>query len=180
MSLSNWFQNWSERSVRNLAQRTSRRSFLTRVGTILVGASAFPLLPVARASNDSKRMPPYDNEIEGAKGDPTSCDYWRYCGIDGNACACCGGSVSSCPPGTELSTVAWIGTCLNPVDGRNYIISYNDCCGTANCGRCFCTRNEDDKPVYLPPKSNDITWCFGTRTNVYNCTMAAVIGVSEK
>ncbi len=23
--------------------------------------------------------------------DETKCDYWRYCGVDGNLCACCGG-----------------------------------------------------------------------------------------
>jgi len=180
MGLSRSFQKWSENSARKLARHTSRRSFITRLGTLLVGGAVLPLLPVARASGASERMPPEDSKIEGAEGDPTKCEYWRYCGIDGNACACCGGSETSCPPGTELSTVAWIGTCKNPVDNRHYIISYNDCCGTANCGRCFCTRNEGDKPVYLPPKSNDITWCFGTKTNVYNCTMAAVIGVSKK
>ena len=181
MSLTRWFDRLSEASTRGLARRTSRRSMMSRLGTLLVGGALLPTLPVARADGkDGARMPPLDSEIDGPAGDPKSCEYWRYCGIDGNACACCGGSVTSCPPGTELSPIAWIGTCLNPVDQRHYIISYNDCCGTSFCGRCFCTRNEGDKPVYIPPKSNDITWCFGTSSQVYNCTMAAVIGVSER
>ena len=59
----------------------------------------------------------------------SSCDYWRHCAIDGFLCACCGGSQSTCPPGTEMSPVTWIGTCRNPGDGKDYMISYNDCCG---------------------------------------------------
>src|SRR5438045_5475538 len=30
---------------------------------------------------------------------------------DGFLCACCGGSSSSCPPGTAVSPITWIGTC---------------------------------------------------------------------
>ena len=86
------------------------------------------------------------------RGDPLSCDYWRHCAIDGYLCGCCGGSVNSCPPGTEISPVSWIGTCTNPVDGNNYVISYNDCCGKSTCGRCFCNTNEGDKPVYIPSR----------------------------
>ena len=53
-----------------------------------------------------------------------------------------------CPPGTEMSPVTWIGTCRNPADGKDYIISYNDCCGKSFCGRCSCNRNEGDRPDY--------------------------------
>ncbi len=175
--MSNRIDRWFEISSREIARRTSRRSFLTRLGMVLVGAGVLPLLPVARAAS-SERMPE-DTLIDGPEGDPTDCEYWRYCAIDGAACACCGGTVSSCPPGTELSPIAWIGTCRNPVDGRDYIISYNDCCGKNSCHRCECTRNEGDKPVYIPSRSNDITWCFSTSSNVYHCTMAAVLGVAE-
>ena len=49
-----------------------------------------------------------------------------------------------CPPGTDMSPVTWIGTCHNPSDGKDYVISYNDCCGKSSCGRCFCNRNERD------------------------------------
>lgn len=167
-----WLDKITERRARSIAQRTSRRSLLTGLGSLLVGASAIPLLPVARAQE--ARQAPYPGET----GDPASCDYWRYCAIDGFLCSCCGGSANTCPPGTEMSPITWIGTCLNPVDGKNYIISYNDCCGKASCGNCLCTRNENDKPMYRPAQSNDINWCLGTKSAIYHCSTAIVIGLA--
>jgi methylamine dehydrogenase light chain len=162
-----WMDRLTERALRRLAGHTSRRHFLTSVGTLLVGGSLVPLLPVARAAN---RNDP---------GDPSTCEYWRYCGIDGFLCSCCGGSVSSCPPGTSMSTITWIGTCQNPADGRNYIISYNDCCGKSSCGRCFCNRNEGDTPLYQPGKSNDYNWCSGnSEANIpYHCSTGRIVSV---
>jgi methylamine dehydrogenase light chain len=158
-----------ERASRRLAKTVSRRSVLRTLGTMLVGAASVPLLPVARGQSGVK-----DN------GDPTTCDYWRYCAIDGFLCACCGGSATVCPPGTEMSPVTWIGTCRNPADGRDYLVSYNDCCGKGYCGRCFCNRNEGDRPIYYPHRSNDINWCAGTPTNVYHCSTAIVLGVAAE
>ena len=146
---------------------------MSRLGVWLLGGSLLPLLPVARAGA-TEELP--DERLMGRQGDPQRCEYWRHCAIDGSPCSCCGGSQTACPPGTELSAITWIGTCRNPGDGKNYIISYNDCCGKSSCGRCMCFRSEGDKPVYLPQKSNDINWCQGTNSNVYHCTIAAVIG----
>jgi methylamine dehydrogenase light chain len=87
--------------------------------------------------------------------------------------------VNSCPPGTEASPVSWIGTCRNPVDDRDYIISYNDCCGKSACNRCFCNNNEGDKPVYQPAKNNDINWCHGTTNNLYHCSTGVVLGLAQ-
>ena len=50
---------WIERRARGLARGTSRRSFLARLGTIVVGAAGLPLLPVARASA-GERVPAPD------------------------------------------------------------------------------------------------------------------------
>jgi methylamine dehydrogenase light chain len=113
-------------------------------------------------------------------GDPDSCDYWRYCSIDGFISSCCGGTHTSCPPGTAMSPVTWIGTCRNPADGRDYVISYNDCCGKDVCGRCFCRRTQGDMPIYYPGKSNDINWCMGSAGVVYNSTVAVVVGVATE
>ena len=160
-----------ERYARRLARMSSRRGLLRRLGGLLVGVSTVPLLPVARAATPTARLP---QEV----GDPSSCDYWRYCAIDGYLCDCCGGSYKSCPPGTEMSPITWIGTCRNPVDGRNYVISYNDCCGKSSCGACQCTRDEGDRPPYRSDKTNEVNWCLGTQSAVYHCSTALVIGVA--
>ena len=168
-----WLDHWSERICRNLANRTSRRSFLTRFGVLLVGSAAYPLLPVARGATDAQGTP-------ADPGDPTDCNYWRYCGMDGTLCSCCGGTTSSCPPGTEPSVISWIGTCRNPGDNKDYVIAYHDCCGKTLCPRCACTRNEGAEPIYRPAKSNEINWCAANANMVINCSNAVVIGVAKQ
>ena len=176
-----WFDELMEKSSRSLAQKTSRRSLLTRLGALAVGGVALPLLPVARAATSGNNYPGVASQtsgIDGDPGDPTSCDYWRYCAMDGFLCSCCGGSQNSCPPGTEMSPVTWIGTCQNPADGVHYIISYNDCCGKTSCARCLCNRNESDKPIYRAQANNDTNWCLGTESSVYTCSTAVILGVA--
>jgi methylamine dehydrogenase light chain len=178
--------DWSERVARGLARRLSRRGLLARLGAALAGGAALPLLPVARLARaqtgegggDGGRAPAAPEGIEGPAGDPTSCQYWRHCAIDGFLCGCCGGTHTSCPPGTQMTAVTWIGTCRNPADGKQYIISYNDCCGKDICGRCYCNRNEGDRPAYYPQKSNDINWCVAEPSTVYHCSTAIVLGVA--
>jgi methylamine dehydrogenase light chain len=160
-----------ERRSRELAQRSSRRGALKKLGGLLVGGAAIPLLPVARAEAAAAKMPQ-------DPGDETDCDYWRYCAIDGFLCSCCGGTKNSCPPGTEMSPITWIGTCRNPADGRNYVISYNDCCGRSACGACLCQRDEGDRPPYRSDKTNDVNWCLGTSSSAYHCSTAVVVGVA--
>ena len=181
-AIARWLDAATRRTTAGLAERTSRRGFLGRLGTVLAGAGALPLLPVSRAFG-AEEAEAGETAVAGDKvgdltefGDPKSCDYWRYCALGGALCACCGGGPSSCPPGTQPSPVTWIGTCRNPVDGKQYLISYNDCCGKAVCPRCFCHRTEGAKPVYFPSKSNGVLWCFGVDSNAYHCTVAAVIG----
>ena len=165
---------WLEESARGLARRTSRRGFLARIGAALVGSAAVPLLPVARVWAEEPTSGPRDPG--GAAGDPARCTYWRHCAIDGFLCSCCGGSQSACPPGTEMSPITWIGTCRNPGDGKDYVISYNDCCGATLCMRCRCTRTEGERPVYYTSKNNDLLWCFGTKSRAVHCSVAIVLG----
>ena len=181
-SLARMFDAVARKSTTGLAERTSRRGFLGRVGVLLAGTGALPLLPVARSFGAEA---PAEGETAGDApgvtalrefGDPQSCDYWRYCALGGSLCACCGGSASACPPGAEPSPITWVGTCRNPADGKQYLISYNDCCGKAFCPRCFCHRTEGAKPVYFPSKSNNVLWCFGVESNAYHCTVSAVLG----
>jgi methylamine dehydrogenase light chain len=176
---SHWIDRLVERSARRLAQQTSRRSFLARVGTLLVGAGGLPLLPVARA-DEGQPLVPSDAGLKDDLGDPKSCNSWRHCAIDGFACACCGGTQSACPPGTEMSPITWLGTCRHPGDGKDYVISYNDCCGQSLCMRCRCTRTEGERPVYLTFRNNDLLWCFGTKSRAVYCSVAVVVGVATK
>jgi methylamine dehydrogenase light chain len=165
-----WFTTLDERFsrlARQVARRTSRRSFLATLGALLAGGMLRPLLPVARAAAP-------------AQDDPGACEYWRYCAIDGFLASCCGGTHTSCPPGTQMAPITWLGTCRNPADGKQYVISYNDCCGKDVCGRCFCRRSEGDKPVYYTHKANDIDWCMGTSSVIYNSTVAVVVGTATE
>ncbi|WP_396269191.1 methylamine dehydrogenase light chain [Ideonella sp.] len=173
----------TERRVRQAAHVHGRRSFVTRLGTALVGGAILPMLPFDRsgqfgsamaagASGGSKTKTP-DNSP-----DATQCEYWRYCAIDGFLCTCCGGTLTQCPPGTEASKVSWVGTCLNPQDGRHYLISYNDCCGKGSCGECLCNNNERERPGYRLGVHNDINWCMANTSSMFHCTTALIVGVA--
>jgi methylamine dehydrogenase light chain len=162
-----------ESSSRQLARHSSRRSLLATLGRMLVGAAIIPLLPVDRSARAAEKTAP-------ASQDPQSCDYWRYCAIDGFLCACCGGTSTSCPPGTAASPITWIGTCHNPADQRDYIVSYNDCCGKTSCGNCTCNRNEQEKPMYRPSRNNDLNWCMANADSNYHCSVSVILGVAEK
>ena len=99
----------AEGLARSVARRTSRRGLLGTLSTLLIGTAGIPLLPVARGANgkgagdpttdpNSGQRPPQSTGNPQDPGDPGSCDYWRYCAIDGALCSCCGGSVNGCPP----------------------------------------------------------------------------------
>lgn len=171
-----WFDDIAEHVTRILARRVSRRSSLVKLGAILGGTILTPLLPVDRSSNVADAAQASGKEV----GDPLSCDYWRYCAVDGFLCSCCGGSLTTCPPGSQASPLTWIGTCKNPADGKNYIISYNDCCGEGSCNRCACTRNEGENPNYHIKRNNDQDWCQGAISMAYHCSLAVVLGVATE
>ena len=169
----------SERRVRALASRSSRRGALVRVGRLVVaGAFALPVLPFDRSSQARAA----GHGGAGGKKQPTEadCDYWRYCSVDGFLCSCCGGSATACPPGSTASKVSWIGTCHNPADGRDYFVSYTDCCGRTSCGRCFCNTNHGDRPGYRMGVHNDVNWCMANDSSIYHCTLSVIVGVADK
>lgn len=173
-----WFDALIEDSTRAVARRTSRRSLLASLGSVLIGATAVPLLPIARGASAAEK--PSEGGEAKASDDPNTCEYWRHCAVDGFLCGCCGGSETICPPGTEMSAITWLGTCHNPADGRDYVVSYNDCCGKSSCGRCMCNRNERDTPLYIPFQSNDYNWCAGSDSDIpYHCTTSRVVSVAK-
>ncbi|MCW5622931.1 MAG: amine dehydrogenase [Burkholderiales bacterium] len=163
-----WVDRFAERRARDAAQRTGRRSTLAKLGAVMVGAAALPMLPFDRSGRAHAAVPTGEDE--------SGCDYWRNCALDGFLCSCCGGTINACPPGTEVSKVTWVGTCASPKDGKNYLVSYNDCCGKVACGRCLCNYNERERPAYRMGVHNDINWCMANTATMYHCTVSAIVG----
>jgi len=181
------FDRLFETLSRATARHTSRRSFLAQFGSWVVAAPALPLLPAARPVHAADPAPKpggarkFASEFanQAQTTDPTRCNYWRYCSSDGYMCACCGGGPNTCPPGTAPSPTSWVGSCINPDDGKTYLIAYRDCCGQDSCGRCPCLGQEGDMPSYRPQVNNDIIWCFGASSMVYHCSSAGLVGLAE-
>lgn len=170
----------TERRVRQVAHAHGRRSFVTRLGTALVGGAILPMLPFDRSGQFGSAQAAGAGQPGNKAKTPvdTQCDYWRYCAIDGFLCTCCGGTLTQCPPGTEVSKVSWVGTCLNPQDKRHYLVSYNDCCGKGSCGECLCNNNERERPGYRLGVHNDINWCMANTNTMFHCTTAIIVGVA--
>lgn len=167
----------SENLARNVAHRHGRRSFLGKLGMVMAGSAMLPTLPFDR-NFGMAHAAEGKGEGEGDPNDPMACEYWRYCALDGNLCNDCGGTISSCPPGSEGSKVSWVGTCHNPNDGKDYLVSYNDCCGKAACTGAECLVSERERPGYRMGLHNDINWCMANTSQGYHCTVAVLVGIA--
>src|ERR1700746_3529063 len=121
--------------TRTVAQRTSRRGFLARMGKLMLGGMVLPLLPIDRVMGTAAAQMTMGPNGTGRTDDPSTCDYWRYCGFDGNPCGG-GAPTPGSPPATIVSPPWGGGPCRDPNDGKEYIIGYRDCCGKDVCGRC--------------------------------------------
>ena len=159
------------RWARRLAMGTSRRGALERMGRLMLGGAAAAALPIDRRWGAARANP--------SQADATQCDYWKYCSMDGQLCSCCGGSQHECPAGTEISKVSWVGSCRNGADGRDYLVSYTDCCGRSSCGQCDCHGNVGERPGYSMGVHNDVNWCMANKQAAYYCTVSVVVGVAD-
>jgi len=177
MQLEKWLDRFTERRVRRAAQLTSRRSTVAKLGAVLAGSAVLPMLPFDRSGKAYAQHggAPSANKAD----DPMACEYWRNCALDGFLCTCCGGSITQCPSGTEASKVSWVGTCKSTKDGKDYLVSYNDCCGKTACARCLCNFNERERPGYRMGVFNDINWCMANTQTMYHCTVSVIVGVSD-
>jgi methylamine dehydrogenase light chain len=164
-----------ERRVRTAAMRYGRRSFLTRLGALVVGGTLLPMLPFERHMGAAAAA-------AADQSDATKCEYWAYCSMNGIRCDACGGSVSQCPPGSQASVVSWVGTCTNLADKKAYLVSYNDCCGKVDCDvpeEAFCARHEGERPGYRIGSYDDANWCMANTNVTASCTVAVVIGIAQ-
>jgi methylamine dehydrogenase light chain len=165
----------TERSARQSARRYGRRSFLAKAGTLMVGGALVPVLPFDRSRGGAFAAEGTNEEASN------ECTYWRYCALDGNLCSTSGGSMTQCPPGAEASKVSWVGTCTNPEDEKQYLVSYNDCCGKAQLsGATFCFTSQGERPGYRMGLYNDINWCMANANQGYHCTVALVVGLADE
>lgn len=156
-----------ETGARRTARTHGRRSFLARAGAAIVGVGLVPILP-------------FDRRASAAGTEADVCAYWRHCALDGNLCSESGGSLTSCPPGSSISAVSWVGTCTNPEDERAYLVSYNDCCGKAQVSNAsFCFTSQGERPGYRMGLYNDINWCMANENTGYHCTVSVVVGLAE-
>lgn len=171
--LMKWLDGRTEISIRKSAGVSGRRSMLAKIGGAMVGAALLPVLPFDRSLGSA--------HAASTSLDQNSCDYWRYCAMDGNTCASSGGSATSCPPGSEMSKVSWVGTCLNPKDNKSYLVSYNDCCGKPEVvGSLFCYKNEGERPGYRMGLHNDVNWCMANEAKAYHCTVTILVGLADE
>jgi methylamine dehydrogenase light chain len=148
-----------ESRIRSAAQTHGRRSFLRRLGTLIVGGTLLPMLPFDR-SIGAGAVPAAD------LNDESKCEYWAYCSLNGVRCAACGGSATQCPPGSQPSVVAWVGTCTNPADKKVP-------------EEAFCGRHEGERPGYRIGSYNDANWCMANTNVNASCTVGVVVGIAE-
>ena len=173
-----WLDKLGETASRKLAHAASRRSVLCSISKVLIGSAfVMPVLPVARAASGPKDGP--GDLAKATDEELASCDYWRYCAVDGFLCSCCGGTATTCPPGTEPSPISWGGTCHNPNDGKDYLVSYHDCCGKTACNRCLCSSQTRERPGYELFLHNDINWCMANENSTFHCTTSVIVGLAK-
>jgi methylamine dehydrogenase light chain len=170
---------------RLMSERISRRSLLSRIGRWGIGAAGVAIignLPVARGALASENSGAGDELFPAfdETDDSSSCQYWRWCNMDGTPCtSCAGGGVTTCPPGSKAGAEFWVGCCTNADDGKTYLIGYYDCCGASGCSNTFCAQPDSQAVMYNPITGSydpDVLWCVTDASQAYTCTMAPIIG----
>lgn len=186
---------------RRLSERTSRRSVLSKMAKWTMGVSGIAVvgaLPVTRELQAMAQAAPTAPPRPGGESgvtpfgagddllptydgkDPTECNYWRWCNMDGRPCpTCAGGGVSTCSPGSKPGAEYWVGCCTHPENGKTYLIAYYDCCGAAQCSTTYCGEPDAQAVMYNPVSGSfdqEIIWCISDESQSYTCTLAPIIG----
>ena len=175
-----WLDDFFENRTRAVAQHTSRRSALLKIGRVLVG-SAFilPVLPFDRSPRAQH------GAVDDGKHDPLDPISAASTGATVRStvtlCTCCGGSDYELPAGN--------GSVLSDLDrnlrkpGRRQTLS----CQLQRLLRrqppaaaVFVTKTKANDPAYRMGVHNDINWCMGNESSIYHCTVSIILGVSGK
>ena len=179
-----------------LSERTSRRSVLSQMAKWTMGVSGIAVVGALPVTRDPQAMAQAAPAAGGARvtpfgagddllptydgKDPTACNYWRWCNMDGYPCpACAGGGVSTCAPGSRPGAEYWVGCCTHPENGKTYLIAYYDCCGAPGCASTFCGEPDAQAVMYNPVAGSfdqEIIWCVSDESQSYTCTLAQIIG----
>jgi methylamine dehydrogenase light chain len=119
-------------------------------------------------------LPTYDGK------DPTKCDYWRWCNMDGTPCtSCAGGGIATCAPGSKPRAEYCVGCCTNPADVKTYLIAYYDCCGAPGFSTTYCGEPDAQAVMYNPVSGSfdqEIIWCISDESQSYTCTLSPIVG----
>jgi methylamine dehydrogenase light chain len=177
----------AEKMLRGFASRTSRRNVFSILGGLLAGAAALPLLPVAKGG-----------EAEGADpSDPNS-------GAEAAQVLRQSAGSGRSHQVRLLALLRDRRIAVLVLRRHRHLVSarYGDVAhhldrhlpqsrGSAQLhhlvqrllrrsrwGRCACQNNQGDRPIVRPQTNNEVTWCFGTKSQSYTCTVALILGVA--
>lgn len=166
-----WLDRKLLRAATSFEDGWPRRSFLRRLGTIVLGALGVTIL--------TREMPLPVLTGTGTKGvgkggqtvhaqAQCNCNYWAACGLYGRLCCetnctyppCCG----VCPPGTLETPNSWTYCCYDYISGFLRRLIYYDCCDPNSQSLCpdcpWCPNNPTPQP----------DWCYSDFGYQYTCT----------
>ncbi len=157
-TLTRHIDNSVSKLLSDYGSRSSRRSFITKLGKFVVGLAGMSLL-------DSL---PADRRVAFANFPVNNCDRWSWCGMNGYPCARCGGTDTTCPSsGCSTTGNPWSACCVT--GSGCYRVYYYDCCATSgkSCPSVTCTASCHNKAL-------GGWWCNGGDSSNYRCTLAIV------
>ena len=147
--------------------RTSRRSFLARLG-----ARAGRRRARCRCFRSRAHAPPTPRAARptspastGDAGDPTSCDYWRHCAIDGFLCSCCGGTQNGVSAG-HRDVARHLDRHLpqSRPTARTTSSRTTTAAGRASAGAATATATKATPGLRARRRATTSIWCFGTKS----------------
>ena len=167
-----WIDRLSERRVRKVAQSTSRRSAVAKLGSMLVGGAILPMLPFDR-SLAPPSMATWREEWRSAELRLLAQLRHRWLPV-----RVLRRNVTACPPGTEISRSPGSAPAATRWTRGTTSSRTTTAAERAAAAAAAATATRATDPCLTrPPRATTSNWCHGTSNNVYNCSMAVVIGL---